>query len=440
MRKQFVLLTTSLMACVIAFGQVTSTDGTFSASGTTNLALRTNTTARLTILGSGTNIGFVGINTTAPSDRLHINSGNVRANQFNATTGIFNTIGATNLSLNANNTVRMTVLSTNGFVGINTTAPADMLHVVGSARANQFNATTGIFNTIGATNLSINANNTVRMTVLNTNGFVGINTITPADMLHAVGSARANQFNSTTGIFNTIGATTNLALNTNDVTRMTVLAANGNVGIGTASPAFTLDVGGSINATSFLLNGAAFTGSQWTTSASNIYYNVAGSVGIGTTTPSASYKLDVNGAINATGLNLNGTAITSSQWTTSGSNIYFNTSGNVGIGSLSPNQKLTVNGTIYGKEVKVDLNVPGPDYVFDKDYALPSLDEISAYIEINKHLPEVPSAIEMEKNGINLSEMNMLLLKKIEELTLHVLKVNERLKCLEKENEALRNK
>jgi hypothetical protein len=100
---------------------------------------------------------------------------------------------------------------------------------------------------------------------------------------------------------------------------------------------------------------------------------------------------------------------------------------NVGIGTTNPNQKLTVNGTIYGKEVKVDLNVPGPDYVFEPSYKLPSLTEIETYIKANKHLPEVPSAKEMEANGINLSEMNMLLLKKVEELTLHLIEQQKQL-------------
>jgi hypothetical protein len=92
--------------------------------------------------------------------------------------------------------------------------------------------------------------------------------------------------------------------------------------------------------------------------------------------------------------------------------------GNLGIGTTAPNEKLTVNGTIYGREVRVDLNVPGPDYVFEENYNLPSLTEVESYIKANKHLPEVPSAREMEEKGINLSEMNMLLLKKVEELTL----------------------
>ncbi|HWA34658.1 MAG TPA: hypothetical protein VG737_11035 [Cyclobacteriaceae bacterium] len=99
--------------------------------------------------------------------------------------------------------------------------------------------------------------------------------------------------------------------------------------------------------------------------------------------------------------------------------------GYVGIGSLNPSQMLTVNGAIYGKQVKVDLSVPGPDYVFEKSYSLPTLDAVKSYIEENKHLPEVPSANEMEAKGIDVGEMNMLLLKKVEELTLYVIELKK---------------
>jgi hypothetical protein len=108
-----------------------------------------------------------------------------------------------------------------------------------------------------------------------------------------------------------------------------------------------------------------------------------------------------------------------------GSTMAIQSDGNIGIGTTSPTQKLTVNGTIYGKEVKVDLNVPGPDYVFEKDYKLPSLQEIKSYVDQHKHLEGVPSAKEMEQNGINVSEMNMILLRKIEELTLHVIELKK---------------
>ena len=114
--------------------------------------------------------------------------------------------------------------------------------------------------------------------------------------------------------------------------------------------------------------------------------------------------------------------------------------GKVGIGSANPNQLLTVNGTIYGKEVKVDLNLPGPDYVFEKSYSLPTLEEVKSYIDQNKHLPEVPSAKEMEKNGVMLGEMNMLLLKKVEELTLYVIELKQRDEAQQKEIEELKLK
>jgi hypothetical protein len=106
--------------------------------------------------------------------------------------------------------------------------------------------------------------------------------------------------------------------------------------------------------------------------------------------------------------------------------------GNVGIGTTSPDQKLTVNGTVHATRVKVETTVPGPDYVFEESYSLPTLDEVKSYIDENKHLPELPSAKEMEAKGIDVGEMNMLLLKKVEELTLYVIelkKLNEATIC-----------
>ncbi len=114
--------------------------------------------------------------------------------------------------------------------------------------------------------------------------------------------------------------------------------------------------------------------------------------------------------------------------------------GNVGIGTTAPDAKLAVKGTVHAQEVKVDLSVPGPDYVFDNDYKLLSLEEIKTYIDKNKHLPEVPSAKEMEANGVNLGEMNMLLLKKIEELTLYLIEQNKRTAKSEKENGELKER
>lgn len=124
----------------------------------------------------------------------------------------------------------------------------------------------------------------------------------------------------------------------------------------------------------------------------------------------------------------------------SGGSIW-NSAGNVGIGTENPDAKLAVNGTIHSKEVKVDLTVPAPDYVFANDYKLKSLQEVENYIKENSHLPEIPSAQEFEKNGINVSEMNMALLKKVEELTLYAIeqqKKSEKLmKIIEEQNKRL---
>lgn len=106
--------------------------------------------------------------------------------------------------------------------------------------------------------------------------------------------------------------------------------------------------------------------------------------------------------------------------------------GKVGIGTGSPDQLLTVNGIVHATRVKVDTTVPTPDYVFEKSYSLPSLDEVKSYIDENKHLPEVPSAREMEAKGIDVGEMNMLLLKKVEELTLYVIALKQEVNELKK--------
>ncbi|MFC7526937.1 hypothetical protein ACFQRK_23475 [Parapedobacter sp. GCM10030251] len=95
--------------------------------------------------------------------------------------------------------------------------------------------------------------------------------------------------------------------------------------------------------------------------------------------------------------------------------------GNVGIGITNPQAKLAVNGGILATEVKVKNDITVPDYVFEEDYQLPALDEIEAYVKEHKHLPEIPSAADMKKEGLNLAEMNLLLLKKVEELTLHLI-------------------
>lgn len=104
--------------------------------------------------------------------------------------------------------------------------------------------------------------------------------------------------------------------------------------------------------------------------------------------------------------------------------------GNVGIGVLNPNNRLDVNGTIHSKEVKVDM-LGWSDFVFKKEYNLPTLEEVEKHIAEKGHLENIPSEEEVLKNGINVGEMNAKLLQKIEELTLYMIemkKENERVK------------
>jgi hypothetical protein len=110
------------------------------------------------------------------------------------------------------------------------------------------------------------------------------------------------------------------------------------------------------------------------------------------------------------------------------------TTGFVGVGTAVPDSKFTVNGKIHATEVLVTATVPA-DYVFEKyfegksalkaDYAMPTLEEIEAYTKANKHLPSIPSAKEMQTNGVELGDMTNKLLQKIEELTLYVIEQNK---------------
>ncbi len=131
-------------------------------------------------------------------------------------------------------------------------------------------------------------------------------------------------------------------------------------------------------------------------------------------------------------------------------NITETQNGFIGIGTTTPDAMLTVKGTIHTQEVLVDLDgAVAPDYVFEKyyhgfselkkDYTFLSLSEIETYIQKNHHLPKIPSATAMEENGVSLKEMNLLLLEKIEELTLHTIEQQKQLDHLTTRMENLEN-
>jgi len=115
--------------------------------------------------------------------------------------------------------------------------------------------------------------------------------------------------------------------------------------------------------------------------------------------------------------------------------------GKIGIGTTIPDELLTVKGKIHTQEVLVDLDgAVAPDYVFETyyngfsemmpNYSLIALEDLEAFLKENNHLPNVPSAETMETEGISLKEMNLLLLQKIEELTLYTLQQQKEIDAL----------
>lgn len=123
--------------------------------------------------------------------------------------------------------------------------------------------------------------------------------------------------------------------------------------------------------------------------------------------------------------------------------------GKIGIGTKSPDELLTVKGTIHAQEVKVDLQgAVAPDYVFEHyfqgfsrympEYRLMTLSELDDFIRKNHHLPKISSASEMEKEGFNLKEMNLKLLEKIEELTIYTLQQQKEIDFLKSEIQHLK--
>ncbi len=145
-------------------------------------------------------------------------------------------------------------------------------------------------------------------------------------------------------------------------------------------------------------------------------------------------------------------------------NQFFNINGKIGVNIAIPEHELDVNGTVRAQELVVEvlssntMNLEGElfadkvtvrangntaDFVFEENYELKDLSEVEAFIKENKHLPEIPSAEEMEEQGVNLAEMNKLLLQKVEELTLYAIEKEKEVKSqknkVEKLEERLEN-
>lgn len=132
--------------------------------------------------------------------------------------------------------------------------------------------------------------------------------------------------------------------------------------------------------------------------------------------------------------------VTASPWLKQGvSTVYAYTTGNVGIGTANPDERLTVAGKVQAEDVEVVTQIPVPDYVFDEAYKLMKLSELESHLKECRHLPDVPSAKELEDKGIPLSEFSMVLLKKIEEMTLYLIGHDQRIKALTRNTPTIEN-
>lgn len=210
------------------------------------------------------------------------------------------------------------------------------------------------------------------------------------------------------------------------------IAASGRVGIGTASPETNLHVFASSTADAAIGLGEDPDGSTGTQSSFNIGYAGAS---IGRGAGFINMRPDSNAVAPNPSFRI---------WTVNTERLIVTNTGNVGIGTSSPSSKLHVNGgdirVSGGSFIDDGVTLNVPDYVFEPSYSLMPLTKLSDFIKENRHLPGVPSAKTVKEQGVNLSQMQMKLLEKVEELTLYMLEQKKEIDQLRAANSALEAK
>lgn len=186
----------------------------------------------------------------------------------------------------------------------------------------------------------------------------------------------------------------------------------GRVGIGMATPALKLDVDGSAG-----VKQALIVKSNGVNSGELVVYKNVGGY----------YSMSANTG----GFGLYNSDAATHVWFATPEN-------NIGIGTTTPGEyRLAVNGKVKAQSIKVTMN-GWPDYVFEHGYHLPSIPEVEAFIKTYRHLPEIPSAAEVQADGVELGDMNKKLLQKVEELTLYLIDQHKKIETLQAEVEMLK--
>lgn len=218
-----------------------------------------------------------------------------------------------------------------------------------------------------------------------------------------------------------------------DGTDQVTVSNGGNVGIGTTSPSSKLHVIGNAFISGFAsIAGAAIIGSN---------ASVGGDLNIDAVNPIIQLSnsnvekgfIQLSGDNIRIGTNSGNAAGKFVIRTNGGDHVFVDGSGNVNIGSQTdaPGYILRVGGKMICEEVKVKLQSSGwPDYVFSEKYKLPSIAELTEFIKLNKHLPNIPSAADVQKNGIEVGDMQKRMMEKIEELTLYIIQQQKEIDLL----------